>query len=100
MPILHSKHLEHRYKGHSESLVVGARELIPGAEIVPALENLAAEQRVDEDKDEHENGDQDKVHEGLADDSDDHGHGLETAEEASDSQDAERSEDSDCAESL
>jgi hypothetical protein len=76
LPVLHSQHLENSNEGHCECFKVLAWQLFTWAEVILSLENLPAEQSVDENEDEHQECDQDEVHKGSLDDPDNHSHGL------------------------
>ena len=74
LPILHCQHLEHRDEGDGEGFIVGSGQLLILPEIVVTLEDLSAQEGVDEDKHEHENCDQNEIHKRALDDFNNHDH--------------------------
>ena len=73
-------------------VIVPSGQLLVGAEVKLALEDLATKERVDENEDEHKESDPDEVHESTLDDTNDHRHRLEGAKNSCYSQDAECTE--------
>ena len=100
LPVLHCQHLEHSDEGHRERLKVGSGELLIWPEVEFALEDLTTKQGVNEDEDEHEDGDEDEVSQATLNDTNDHRHRLESAQYTRHTQHTERSKDSDSPESL
>ena len=100
LPILHSEHLEDCDEGHSEALIVCSWHLSIWTEVIVALEDLPTQQRVDENKHEHENRNKNEIHERALNDANDLRHRLEGSQDSRDSQHSESTEDSNRAESL
>ena len=63
LPIFHSEHLEDCNESHGEGFIVRSRHLSIWTEVIVALEDLPTQERVDENKHEHENRNQNEIHE-------------------------------------
>jgi len=79
LPVLHCEHLENSDESYRERIVIGTWHLYIWSKVIVTLKDLATKQSVDENEDEHQDSDENEVHEGALDDTDYHGHGFESA---------------------